>query len=65
MWSGVIDLEYWKDYCQLIFGEIKLNVEATNTEFGSVTLRGSNILFTNGIEDQWQWCGVKESIDQM
>lgn len=30
------------------------NVTKTNIEFGDIRLQGSNILFTNGIEDIWK-----------
>lgn len=55
----MIDLDYWKEYCSLIFGDdIILNVTSTNIQLGSDVMKGSNILFTNGIEDQWQHCSI-------
>lgn len=59
MRSGVIDISYWHQHCELIFGKGMLpNVAATNTELGGLGLKGTNILFTNGVEDGWKWCSV-------
>lgn len=61
MRSGVIDLNYWRTKCELVFGkDFVPNVTATNIELGGLNLSGSNILFTNGVEDGWKWCGVLE-----
>ena len=48
----------------MLFGDL-LNVTSTNIEFGSDQLKGSDILFTNGGEDQWQWCGVTKTSGSM
>jgi hypothetical protein len=59
MRSGLIDLEYWRDHCKSIFGEaFTPNVTHTNIDLGSLSLRGSKILFTNGSEDIWKGCSI-------
>jgi len=59
MRSGVIDLTYWREKCEVIFGEFFVpNVTATNIELGGVSIAGSNIIFTNGVEDGWKWCSI-------
>ena len=56
-------LEWWQDHCKSIYEGLIPDVKSTNTEYGDVRLAGSNILFTNGIEDIWKPCSI-ESLPQ-
>lgn len=57
------NLPYWIDYCKRAFG-VQMNpeqgIKEINMLFGDIRMRGSNIYFTNGIEDGWQWAGKQE-----
>ena len=57
------NLQYWLDYCKRAFGKDlhpERGILEMNLLFGATALRGSNIFFANGIEDGWQWAGVRE-----
>lgn len=62
-----LDLNYWIDYCNRVFGpDIKMNpkvgIDDFNILYGREYLRGSNIFFTNGVEDGWQFAGHRETL---
>lgn len=58
-----LDLNYWLNYCERAFG-MKMDpangIREMNTLFGSTQMRGSNIFFTNGVEDGWQWAAMRK-----
>lgn len=45
---------YWVDYCQDIF-QMDLKINRTITQFSWTHTAGTNTIFTNGIDDPWQW----------
>lgn len=62
MRSRLLNLDFWREYCSAIFKtNIVTRADETNVEFGSVDIRGTNIFFTNGGEDPWQWASVNAS----
>ena len=63
MRSALIDLDYWLTTCQKVFPEISQlspDVSGSNINFGSVNLKSSNIMFTNGVEDIWKDVSILE-----
>lgn len=57
MRSSKLDADFWTDYCQKIF------TDSIGTHFGfSDAQSGTNIVFTNGSEDPWQWASLRMSI---
>jgi hypothetical protein len=57
---ATLDLDYWVGYCERVFGvkmDPKAGIDHFNLMFGREHLRGSNIFFTNGVEDGWQFAG--------
>jgi hypothetical protein len=62
MRSDYIDTPFWFEYCKRIFGESvqSPNIEYTNGYTGGLEITGDNIFFVNGIEDPWQWAGMRE-----
>jgi len=57
------DLQYWLDYCKRAFGEelrTRTGINEMNLLFGATDLVGSNIFFTNGVEDGWKWASVRD-----
>jgi len=58
MRASVVDIEYFKDLCEQVFGkDIWPNVNHTNLLMGETHLARPNIFFTNGGEDPWKWAG--------
>jgi len=52
--SEYLDLAFWKDYCDSIFGtEMKADADRTNKHYGGLDIHGDNIVFMNGSEDPW------------
>lgn len=61
--SKRLDINYWVDYCNRAFDmkmDPKKGIDEFNMLFGGTEMRGSNIFFTNGVEDAWQWAGMRE-----
>merc|ERR1711935_28200 len=60
-----LNLDYWVGYCERVFGvkmDPRTGIEDFNVLFGREFMRGSNIFFTNGVEDGWQWAGHREDL---
>ncbi len=56
-----MDLEYWKRYCQKCFdAPVFPDTFHTNSLYSDTRIEevASNIIFTNGGEDPWQWAGI-------
>lgn len=56
--SQRVNMDWHRDFCRGTFGmefDTEQAVRDTNTHFGGAQIAGSQILFTNGIEDPWQW----------
>lgn len=60
-------MDYWLGFCGRAFG-VKLNpknaIDEMNFLFGGTNMKGSNIYFTNGVEDGWQWAAMREVKDE-
>jgi len=58
-----MNLEYWKRYCRKSFdANVYPDTFHTNAMYGDtrITHYATNIIFTNGGEDPWQWAGIRE-----
>lgn len=73
--SHVVNDTYHRDLCGRVFGldmslplsgheweKVLPAVNATNTYYGGSTPRVHNTIFSNGIEDPWQWAGVQDTL---
>jgi hypothetical protein len=66
--SRKIDLNWHKEMCEFIFGESVFQkeltwptpVEDTNNFYGATNFQATNVVFTNGIDDPWQWASIRE-----
>lgn len=66
MRSHFLNESYWPDMCQRVFGPgIHAHSKPYDYTHGAKYLRGSNIFFTNGVEDPWQWATVQKVYDFM
>lgn len=65
--SKKVDLDWHRESCNTIFGKSLMDtiwppkVEDTNNIYGGVDFSGFNVFFTNGVEDPWQWAGIREN----
>ena len=50
----ILNLTYWTDLCQELF-ETPLKINRSILEFAKNRVHGTNIVFTNGVEDPWRW----------
>jgi len=59
--SKMVSFEWYQSVCVEVFNITTLpDTEATNNYFGGENVSGgSNIFFTNGVEDPWRWAGVQ------
>lgn len=57
MRSNKLNADFWQAYCERIF---PLSADE-RSDFGIAT--GSNIVFTNGSEDPWQWASMRVSFN--
>jgi len=64
--SPSINLTFWHDYCQRVFGSgLRYPaVDETNAEFGGLNNSGKRIYFFNAIEDPWQHAGMLNITDE-
>ncbi|KAJ3448085.1 peptidase s28 family protein [Anaeramoeba flamelloides] len=61
--SPKITLDWHKQKCSTVYGSgIWPNTQAIIDEFGSNEIKGTNIFFTNGANDPWQWCAVRHHL---
>jgi hypothetical protein len=64
MRSKMVDEKHWRNNCKEMFPELDFTIlpKAENTQFdqGGANIQGTNIFFTNGIEDPWQWATQRE-----
>ena len=59
---NLMGVEYWRRYCHSSFGApVFPNTFHTNSQYGDIRIQNytSNIYFTNGGEDPWQWACVR------
>ncbi|CAD8093627.1 unnamed protein product [Paramecium primaurelia] len=60
--SSLIDLQFYRDFCNSIFGGIQANIfpddQLANARFGGKNLNVDNLIMTNGNEDPWKWSSV-------
>lgn len=66
MRSNDVNLPFYRKWCEDAFGK-KLwpDVNITNLNLGGFDLQTTNIIFTNGGEDPWQWAGIRKNKDGM
>lgn len=54
-----MNTDYWLENCQLAFPELDMSIypDMAKTEYmyGGNKIAATNIFFTNGSEDPWQW----------
>ena len=63
--SSMINNTYWKKYCKEVFDkDLFPDVERTNHEMGHLIIAKevSNVIFSQGSEDGWQWTGITENM---
>ena len=63
-WPG-INLQSELDFCKQVFGlDLVPDSDHTNDMFGGLAIGkvGSNIAFSQGGDDPWQWAGLRENI---
>jgi hypothetical protein len=61
--SKRIDLAWHRGVCNQLFGmTTDPDTNATNVYYGGTNIVSSNIYFTNGIEDPWQWAAIRNTI---
>lgn len=59
MRSTLLNMEYWTNWCSQAYdGAFPRSLE-TNNDFGGVELEATNLIFTNGGEDPWQWASKR------
>jgi hypothetical protein len=58
--SQAVDMAYHQDLCNRVFGLTTLpDVNGTNNYYGGLDIGGSNIYFSQGVQDPWQWAGMR------
>ena len=61
--SKQVDEQYYRDLCNFLFGLTELPlVNETNVYYGGNVTAADETVFDNGIQDPWQWAGVRESL---
>ena len=61
--SQRINRAYYQQLCKDVFGVTELPaINGTNNYYGGAHLATSNTFFLNGVEDPWQWAGVRHSL---
>lgn len=65
--SSKVTLEWHRQNCIKLFGEEVVSrtfppdVEHTNAIYGGLDIHATNIYFTNGVEDPWQWASIRKT----
>ncbi|KAL4475089.1 hypothetical protein ABPG74_001785 [Tetrahymena malaccensis] len=67
MRSKQVDLDFYRYICNVAFdGEHNdPDITANVNRFGGLKIGATNIVFTNGIEDEWQWASLRQSTPQL
>ncbi|KRX07315.1 hypothetical protein PPERSA_06930 [Pseudocohnilembus persalinus] len=66
MRSTLVDVKYFQDLCENIYGKGYLpKVQDTNTIMGGTKMRTENIIFTNGGQDPWKWASILQDKGDM
>lgn len=59
MRSSQVDLDFFLSQCVSVFGNQYVpNEKKTNGYFGGVHIGTTNTVFTNGLQDPWQWASL-------
>lgn len=60
--SQQLSHSYWIDYCKAIFSPdlAPPAIGYAKYTYGDTSMRASNIVFNNAIEDPWQYAGMRE-----
>lgn len=59
---AAINMDYYFTICDRAFGvKVRPDTVHTNILMGTVTIldKVSNVMFQNGLDDPWQWCGLR------
>jgi hypothetical protein len=65
--SDKLDLAWHKHFCTKLFGKavVRLTfppqVQLVNLEYGGADMDATQIFFTNGIQDPWQWASIRQT----
>eukprot|EP00698_Gefionella_okellyi_P015596 TRINITY_DN4411_c0_g1_i1.p1 TRINITY_DN4411_c0_g1~~TRINITY_DN4411_c0_g1_i1.p1 ORF type:complete len:445 (-),score=107.57 TRINITY_DN4411_c0_g1_i1:90-1424(-) len=65
LFNSAINLQWYLDVCTAAFGlqmDFLPNTGAINTAFGAQKPAGSNIFFTNGLQDPWANLGITSDV---
>lgn len=64
MRSFKLNLDFYKKLCDDSFGNKQWpKVERKNIEYGALSLKATNLLMVNGVEDPWRWASLQESTE--
>lgn len=58
----ILRYDNWIDYCKRIYKDDSYtgpDIDGTNAYFGGLDMVADNILFTNAVEDPWQYAGMR------
>lgn len=61
----ILRYDNWIDYCKRIYNDDTYtgpDIDGTNAYFGGLNMVADNILFTNAVEDPWQYAGMPPNI---
>jgi hypothetical protein len=62
--SSKLDMAFWKSYCQRIYGiDAFPDTDNYDVMHGGANLQATNIIYTNGSEDPWQWATHYQDAD--
>ncbi|EAR85045.3 serine carboxypeptidase S28 family protein (macronuclear) [Tetrahymena thermophila SB210] len=59
MRSEILTMSYWTEWCNSAYDGAFPNTEVTNNYFGGLDIQATNLIFTNGGEDPWQWASKR------
>lgn len=70
MRSSILDIDFYKNLCELTFGKdetgnyVWTDIERTNTFLGGLDLNVDHLIFTNGSEDPWKHASTLNSVNR-
>ncbi|EAR86585.1 serine carboxypeptidase S28 family protein (macronuclear) [Tetrahymena thermophila SB210] len=61
MRSRTVNLQFYQNQCNVAFQNFQNfpKSDLVNTFYGGANLQAFNIVFTNGVEDEWQWASIR------
>lgn len=63
--SPLLTVQWHQAFCNKLFGlpmDALPDTEATNRYYGGQGIAGSNIYFSNGVEDPWKWASIQTGL---